>query len=184
MSNINEKCLEVFPNWLSTLPNDVGIILQALKSEGLNLEAKRILLGSINYLFKSLDLIPDEVDDLGYLDDAFVLRLSAEAALEQGLGDVPDTVKLELDSLAKGTGLLKEFFDTDIYRRFAQYVTRLRTGAARGRTVDELVESHPTYDSFVKEIENFISGFRVPNFERDENNLIKLAAFFDARLPK
>lgn len=184
MSDVTEKCLEIFPAWLSSIPEDVGVILAALKSEGISDAAKRSLLGSINYLFKSLDLIPDEVDDLGYLDDAFVLRISAKNALAEGLGDLPNDVKAKLESLSKGTDIIEEFLNENVKKRLYAYVEHLRTGAARGRMVEELMEKPVLFAELVDETESFISDFKVPAFSKDENNLIKLAAFFEARLPK
>ena len=184
MSDINEKCLEIFPAWLASLPEDVGTILSVLKAEGISDDAKRTLIGSLNYLFKSLDLIPDEVDDLGYLDDAFVLRLSAQNALAEGLGNVPDDAKAKLESLSKSAAIIEEFLTADVLKRLRTYVDHLRTGAARGRMVEELIDKPALFAELVDETESFIADFKVPNFNKDEKNLIKLAAFFDARLPK
>lgn len=184
MSEVTEKCLEIFPAWLSSIPEDVGTILAALKSEGLGDGAKRSLLGSINYLFKSLDLIPDEVDDLGYLDDAFVLRISAKNALADGLGNIPEDIKGKLESLSKGTAIIAEFLNADVQKRLNIYVSHLNTGAARGRMVEELMEKPVLFAELLDETESFIADYKAPSFKKDENNLIKLAAFFEARLPK
>ena len=37
--------------------------------------------GALTYLFKSPDLIPDGIEDLGFIDDAFVFRMAAAAAI-------------------------------------------------------------------------------------------------------
>ena len=49
-------------------------------------EAARSLVSGLNYIFKSLDLIPDGIDDLGFLDDAFVLRVACAFAVERPAG--------------------------------------------------------------------------------------------------
>jgi uncharacterized membrane protein YkvA (DUF1232 family) len=184
MSEFDEKCLNTFPNWLESLPDDVRAILLAAKSGDTGEETKRILLGCINYLFKSLDLIPDEVEDLGYLDDAFVLRLSAKSALEKGLGDVTVETKNRLQSLAQEVTVIQEFLSADVFKRLTAYTAHLRNGAARGRLVDELWEKPAMFADLVDETETFIATFKTPEFKKDEKNLIKLAAFFEARLPK
>ncbi len=182
--NLDEKCLATFPEWLASLPEDVRTILNAAKSEDASEETKRILLGGINYLFKSLDLIPDEVEDLGYLDDAFVLRLCAKSALEQGLGDTAFETKKRIEALSADVALMEEFLNQDVYKRLVAYTEHLRFGAARGRSVDELMEKPSLFEEFATETERFIQGFKTPEFQKDEKNLIKLAAFFEARLPK
>jgi uncharacterized membrane protein YkvA (DUF1232 family) len=184
MSELDEKCLNTFPNWLASIPSDVGAFLEAAKTDGIGEETKRTLLGGINYLFKSLDLIPDEVEDLGYLDDAFVLRLSAKSAIEQGLGNVSAQTKSKLEALAADVALIVEFLSADVYKRLVAYTAHLRNGAARGRMVDELMEKPALFAELVDETKTFIATFKAPEFKKDEKNLIKLAAFFEARLPK
>ena len=80
MGNTEKKCLDEFPVWLKTLGTDTQAMLDALKNKELGQDAKRSLAGGINYLFKSLDLIPDGIDDIGYLDDAFVMRVAVRNA--------------------------------------------------------------------------------------------------------
>src|SRR5512137_1598103 len=84
MSDQNDKFLDTFPTWLRSLGEDVAAVLAAAEIDGIDMDVKRLLVGGVNYLFKSLDLIPDGIDDIGYLDDAFVLRLSC--ALVIGIG--------------------------------------------------------------------------------------------------
>jgi hypothetical protein len=33
-------------------------------------------------------------------------------------------------------------------------------------------------------VRNFVRGFEAPSFSREEKNLVKLKAFFDAKLPR
>lgn len=181
MSDINTKCLDVFPKWLQSLGDDVRAIIAALQGGGLSDEGRRHLLGGVNYLFKSLDLIPDGIDDIGYLDDAFILRLAAKAALE---GDADDAARAKLEPLAADTEVLGEFLDPQLYTRLDTYARNLKTGAARGRMVDEIVEDPEVFKTFTEEAEAWASEFQGPAFSRDEKNLIKLTAFFEAKLPK
>jgi uncharacterized membrane protein YkvA (DUF1232 family) len=51
--------------------------------------ARRALASGLNYVFKSVDLIPDGIDDIGYLDDAFVLRVACAQVLAAGEGEAP-----------------------------------------------------------------------------------------------
>ena len=78
MNDLNAKYLELFHTWLETLGTDVKVVLDTLKQDGLASAAKPSLVGSLNYLFKSLDLIPDGVEDIGYLDDAIMVQLVVE----------------------------------------------------------------------------------------------------------
>jgi uncharacterized membrane protein YkvA (DUF1232 family) len=183
MNAVNEKFLEIFPVWLDSLGEDVGVVLAALKHDGPPPEARRPLIGGINYLFKALDLIPDGVDDIGYLDDAFVIRVSAESALAQDIGDINDELKNRLFQLAEGTEVITQFLGDALFARLQKYSNKLANGAARGRTVDEIMEQSSMFEKFSIEVEEFVASYSAPGFTADENTLIKLKAFLDAKLP-
>ena len=184
MTEVNDKCLEIFPSWLQSLGEDLSTLVSALKQENISDDAKRYFLGGINYLFKSLDLIPDGIDDIGYLDDAFVMRLSVKAALESDIGTLDEGLIAKLTTLSKGCVLLEDFLGQDIYNRLDRYTRNLRKGAARGRMVEELMENERLLGDLFKECDTFVQEFESPNFAKDEKNLIKLTAFFEAKLPK
>ena len=183
MTDINAKCLELFPNWLRTLDEDVQTLLDILKNPAAGTEARKAVAGGINYLFKSLDLIPDGIDDIGYLDDAFVVRLAAKNALDSDMGNVGEAIT-KLGRLANDAELIKEFLEGDLYARLEKFVRDLRKGAARGRTVDETVENNGVLGELAGEVGIFVKEYKSPGFSKDEKNLIKLRAFLEAKLPK
>ena len=75
------RYLDMFPSWLRTLGEDAGARGTVVQADG-NDEVKRYVTSGLNYIFKSLDLIPDGIDDLGFCDDAFVIRVAAQLACE------------------------------------------------------------------------------------------------------
>ncbi len=132
----NDKFLDLFPGWLRTLGEDALGISQGI--EGIESEDGRAFaISGLNYIFKSLDLIPDGIDDLGYLDDAFVLRVAADLAKREG-GASGELV----DRLSGDCEPLREFLKAD-YERLESYVRTLRRGAARGRTVEDVLTDAP-----------------------------------------
>lgn len=184
MSEINTKCLETFPQWLRTLDEDVTTVLGALGEQEIGDDARRFLAGGINYLFKSLDLIPDGIDDIGYLDDAFVIRLAAKAAMETEIGAIQPELMGKLGALGSDADLINELLGTDLFNRLEKYARDLRKGAARGRTVDEILEQPDIFKEFAAEARSFANEYASPGFSKDEKNLIKLKAFLEAKLPK
>ena len=184
MSELNEKCLDIFPVWLRSLGEDIEIVLHVVEVEGVDPAAKRQLVAGINYLFKSLDLIPDGIDDIGYLDDAFVLRVSTKLVLDEVKDKVDNDHRAALESLAKQTGLIEEFLGSELYGRLVTYVEGLKSGSARGRSVEEIVTNAEVGREFASEARTFSKGYESPSFSREEKNLIKLRAFFDAKLPR
>ncbi len=69
-SDVDARCLETFPNWLRSLGADAEAMVDALERDATPDGARRAIAGGLNYVFKSVDLIPDGIDDIGYLDDA------------------------------------------------------------------------------------------------------------------
>lgn len=177
MSENEGQYLDAFGAWLAGLGEDAEQLATVLADEESSATARQAVAGGLNYLFKSLDLIPDGIDDIGYLDDAFVLRVAAEQGVAAG-DAAPALVRL-----GKDAALVKSFLGEN-YARLDSYVLSLRTGAARGRTVQEILATEKTLEDFSADVKGFAANYRAPSFSRDPKSLIKLRAFFDAKLPR
>jgi hypothetical protein len=176
------RFLDVFPDWLRTLGEDAGALGDAVaKPKGGagagNEEVTRYIASGLNYIFKSLDLIPDGIDDLGFCDDAFVIRVAASLACEA------DSSAHEgvLGRLCDEAKQVEAFMEED-YPRLVTYVKGLRKGAARGRTVDDIMTDESVRTAFVHEVTAWAKEYQVPSFTRDVKTLIKLKAFLNAKL--
>src|SRR5690349_6876571 len=183
MSDNEVKYLDAFGGWLRTLGEDAELLGSVLSAEEVSAAAREAIAGGLNYLFKSLDLIPDGIDDIGYLDDAFVLRVAADLASQSDTGKVDGDKLKNLSRLANDCDMLRQFLDKD-YGRLETYVKGLRRGAARGRAVSDIVGDQSTRGEFLSDVRGFAKSYEAPSFSREEKNLIKLRAFFDAKLPK
>jgi uncharacterized membrane protein YkvA (DUF1232 family) len=181
MSDENLSYFEAFPAWLRTLADDAVALCGLLTAESTPEGARRHITGGLNYLFKSLDLVPDGIDDIGYLDDAFVLRISARNALGQEGARAAD-LKGTLERLAGEVPLIQEFLG-DSFPRLFSYVGDLAKGAARGRSVADILGQIEVRREFVADVHAFAKGYHSPSFTRDEKTLVKLKSFLDARLP-
>ena len=170
------RYLDVFPAWLRTLGEDAGALGGVIAAEG-NDEVKRYVTSGLNYIFKSLDLIPDGIDDLGFCDDAFVIRVAAALALEAE----PSANDGIVARLAEDAKAVEDFLGDD-YPRLVAYVKGLRKGAARGRTVEDIMTDASARTSFVHEVAAWAKEYQVPSFTRDVKTLIKLKAFLSAKL--
>jgi hypothetical protein len=172
------RWLDVFPAWLRALGEDaaaLGAMVGA--ASGGDDEVQRYVAAGLNYIFKSLDLIPDGIDDLGFCDDAFVIRVAAALAIEAD----PAAKDGALARLADDARQVEEFLGED-YARLVAYVKGLRKGAARGRTVDDIMTDESARTAFVHEVSAWAKEYQVPSFTRDVKTLIKLKAFLSAKL--
>ena len=177
---IDPRYLEVFPSWLRSLGEDAAALGEVVaKQSAANAQegARRHLVAGLNYIFKSLDLIPDGIDDLGFMDDAFVVRVAAALAIAED----PAAKEGAVERLAEDARAVRDFLGAD-YARLESYVKGLRKGAARGRTVDDIMTDPGTRATFLQEVGAWAKGYQVPSFTRDTKTLIKLKAFLSAKL--
>jgi len=179
-TELETRCLNLFPDWLRTLGADAADMSKILSSVSASHSVKKYAAGALNYLFKSLDLIPDGVEDLGFLDDAFVLRVASSLIVTESQ-DMRNEAPV-LTRLAADKALIAELLGKD-YARLERYVSELTRGAARGRTVDEIVDDDAVRSGFVNEVVSFSQMYNAPSFTRDEKNIIKLQSFLSAKLP-
>jgi hypothetical protein len=183
MSDTDTNHLDLFAAWLHGLGDDAEQLGAVVAAESASESARQFVVGGLNYLFKTLDLIPDGIDDIGYLDDAFVLRVSSELAIQEDVGDLdPDGIRV-LNRLANDVDAIRDFLDKD-FARLLDYVKGLRKAAARGRSVADIVRDDTIREAFLSDVRSFNRGYTPPRFTREEKTLVKLRAFFDAKLPK
>ena len=183
MTEAQGKYLDTFPEWLRSLGDDAESLSSLLEESGFSQSGRESVAGGLNYLFKSLDLIPDGIDDIGFLDDAFVLRVAADLAAREDGGEIDgDKLKI-LGELANDCETIREFLEGD-YDRLETYVKGLKRGAARGRAVTDILDDKEVLDELLSDVRGFAKSYQAPSFAREEKNLIKLRAFFDAKLPK
>lgn len=170
------RYLEPFAAYLRTLGQDV-LELAAVVERGGHSPAQRHLVGGLNYVFKSLDLIPDGIDDLGYLDDAFVLRVAA--ALAQFDGALQDA---GVERLAREAADVRDFLGAE-HERLERYVRGLARVTARGRAADAILGDEEVRRAFVVELRAWARDYEAPTFTSDVKTLVKLRAFLGAKLP-
>jgi len=181
MTEIEDQCLEAFPKWLAALNDDAVAMSSLLMAESIPDKARRHVAGALNYLFKSLDLIPDGVEDLGYLDDAFVLRVASRLALRDAPEAREADIRGVLVRLAHDAALIEQLLEGE-YAKFEKYVRSLERGAGRGRSVDEIVTDQAVRSEVVHAAQQWARGYSAPSFAGGPNSLIKLRAFLSARL--
>ena len=181
MATLESRCLDAFPTWLRSLADDARALATVLESEADGV-AERRSAAALNYLFKSLDLIPDGLEDLGFIDDAFVLRAAAQAVKLESEAALAADASGTLARLAEEAELVSEFLGSE-YGRLTKYAAGLEAASVRGRTVSAILSDPALRADFVSEVREWAEGYAVPSFTRDERNLVKLRAFLLAKLP-
>jgi uncharacterized membrane protein YkvA (DUF1232 family) len=178
MTSLDSRCLEAFPLWLKSLRPDALKLAAIVEKRELPELLRRGPATALNYLFKSLDLIPDGLEDLGFVDDAFVFRVAARSvpAADAAL-DASGTVA----RLAAEAALVEEFLG-DVYPRLSAYVNGIGDASVRGRSVGAIVSDETHATELVRDVRQWAEGYQAPAFHRDDKNLVKLRSFLAAKL--
>lgn len=174
MTESDARFLDAFSGYLKSLAVDAECLAKALEDESLGVPARLPLASALNYLFKSLDLIDDGIEGLGFLDDALVLRLAASHARGEFGADVA--------RLASEADLVREFAG-DLGPRLEAYVDGLRDLSVRGRTPLSIASEAAVREEFLSDVRSWAARYERPNFTHDSKNLVKLRAFLGAKLP-
>jgi uncharacterized membrane protein YkvA (DUF1232 family) len=174
---LDPRYLEVFPQWLRSLGEDAAAVGEVVAAAAQDDDGARWLVAGLSYIFKSLDLIPDGIDDLGYLDDAFVLRVACAAAVATR----SDLRQGAIERLAEDSRAVRDFMESD-FERLEAYVSGLLKGASRGRTVQDVVSDGAVRAAFVRDVRAWAAAYQPPTFARDLKTLVKLKSFLGARL--
>jgi uncharacterized membrane protein YkvA (DUF1232 family) len=178
MTPVEARCLEAFPAWLKSLGADALELAALVENDAAPANARKRAASALNYLFKSLDLIPDGLEDIGFVDDAFVFRVAASSVSSE---DAAAEASKVLVRLGGDAALVQEFLG-DVYPRLVAYVETLGNAKVRGRNVDDLLADAAVLADFVREVRQWAAGYQPPAFHRDDKNLVKLRSFLAAKL--
>jgi uncharacterized membrane protein YkvA (DUF1232 family) len=169
--------LDAFQSWLRTLGEDAARLLPLLDTERAP-AVRSAAAKALVYLMKSVDLIPDGLQDLGYLDDAFVLRV----ALEQCEPAEREGWSEELSQLAGDAEIVREFLAAN-YARLTAHVTALHSVSARGRSLEQVLTETAEAEALAETVQAFAREYAAPSLPRDAQTLVKLRSFFATKLP-
>lgn len=176
MDDVDQRAIETFGKWLRSLGDDTKAVASVVGDESVAKEIRSPLAGSLNYFLKSLDLIDDGIEGLGYMDDAFVLRIAASNA--KAVGQLPES----LNSLAEDADLLREVLG-DLAERLDRFVKSLESGVVRGRSVEDILNEASIREELAADLSGWASRYTPPAFAMDEQALVKLRSFLAAKLP-
>jgi uncharacterized membrane protein YkvA (DUF1232 family) len=176
METSAQRRLDVFSQWLKALPSDVKALASILAQR--EPESVRVaVVSALVYLTRNLDLIPDGIEGIGYLDDAFVLRTASAIAVEAvGVG-APTAVR----RLARDNDLVQDFLGPD-YARFRTYVANLRDYVSKGRTSVQIAASDELSNAIVVEANEWCAEYRESPLKKDPAELERLQMFMRSKL--
>ncbi len=194
MSELDSQCLAAFPEWLQRLPADTRAFLHVLQHDEQPEAVRAGAAGALNHLVKSLDLVPPGIEDLGFIETAFVLRAAAArmlrdsavvaAVADSGEGTAPKPeLDAELAALADDAGLLESFLGAD-WPRFTRYMASLDELVVRGSSAGTLLSDAERREELCAKLADWAASYRAPRFAADPKSLVKIRAFLNVKLPE
>jgi len=172
----NEELIELFGEWINSLPDDTRAIQAAVDAEGTPREAKLMLVGGLSYLLRKIDIVPDYLTGVGVVDDVFVLRI---AAAEASLGADAPAVQALGDSLDP----VKEYLG-DLFGGLVDFVKGLPDDPVRGRTADKILDDEATAKQFAREVGDELDSFAPKPITDGDRALREIKSFIKAKLDK
>lgn len=172
-----------FQQYLERLPEDLEFFVKIASIDDLPSEERAKAAGAVNYFFKSVDLIPDGIDEIGYLDDVITLRVMADWIDIDEIGKHSGELASRLKQLREDAQRIKEALGQELYTRLSGYVAALRSSSARGRSAFDIVTDSAKLQQLKMEVGNFCRDYVPPRIDTSEKTLIKLKSFLDTKLP-
>lgn len=175
--------LDAFPLWVDGLGEDVRALTALLANDGCAMGCKAMVIGALNYLFMAIGLVPDGIEDIGYLDDAFVLRVAARLATTECTCAHQESSPSALVRLSHECEIVKEFLGAD-FERLEAYVAAFRFGVTRDRSVRAILLDDDVRRSFLYELRSFAETYESSRFAYTEESLHRIRALLDVTLPR
>ncbi len=180
---MSNELIDVFNDWINTLPQDTRTMRAALEADGTPREAKRYLVGGLSYLLRKIDIVPDYLTGVGVVDDAAVLRIACQLAHESGLGDLSGEVKSEVETLAGSTGPLETYLG-DLHEKLVAFVKELPDETVRGRTADKVLDAPEAHKQFLRELKDELDAYSPQAITDPDRAAREIKSFFKAKLDK
>jgi uncharacterized membrane protein YkvA (DUF1232 family) len=181
MADAERPYLATFSPWLAALGEDARELARCLDKVQVPAQVRILVAGGLSYLLKSLDLVPDGAQDIGLLDDAFVLRITASLATATPGAWADAEFGTLIKRLAADADAVRTFLGP-VYPRLLEYTRALSKGMWRGRPIADLVVNAEARTIFGTDITNWASTYEAPPALEDPMALLKLRSFLETRL--
>ncbi len=177
----DSELLQTFSGWLRGMGDDVLGLARVLEAEQAPGSARQVCAESLGYLLRSLELIPEGLEDLGYLDAAFAVRVLCQGALQRDsdLGAAEGGERLA--RLAAEADVVAEFLG-DGFEPLREIVFSPRATSLHGLGADELLADSELRLAALSEVRSWVENYGAPKLGDGQEELVKIRSFFRTRL--
>jgi len=179
-----------FTAWLGGLGSEARELASLLAQDGAPEPVRRFAAETLNQLLSAVDLVPEGVEALAYLEGLFTFRVLARelpASAWRPEGREPSDLPAPdpsgaLSRLAGEAELVEAFLGAEDYARLSALVLAQRDRRSRGRSPGELVELAEARSAAVQEVQSWAERYRPPSFGSGSHDLVRLLSFLRTRV--
>lgn len=149
--------------WLKSLPTDLKILIEMIGDDDLDLKARSSAVGIIIYILSPIDLIPEKIPILGYIDDVIILRIALAVILEIDANRAeyyrekyPET----FDVLDEQIVLLKQTLGA-LYSWLKALVEKLPKRRFHGKSAEDVASSEQSREEMFDEVMEYAANVNV-----------------------
>lgn len=172
-------CLQTFSRWLEGMPAEVTALCDVLESAGsarVPEECRRASAESLAHLMRSIELIPDGIEALGYLENLFAFRAIMRDA-SRGLDAADETSR----RLAAEAEVVAGFLGED-FGRLREAAQKAREHVRAGLRASDLLDDAERRSAALAQLRAWARAYRTPELGRTEAEALKLRSFLRVRL--
>ena len=178
----NKNYSDYFQKWIDNYAEDIRVLKSVLKEDDAPEDLKRLIVGTLNYGLKQLDLIPDFYAPVGLIDDAMIIRIFANLGIDYIIALENDALKKKLLVLAEDDAVILEFVGEEIYNALTKYVKGLPDKKVRQRDAKIVLGNTDILDEFIEDIEVELKGYVGSKIEDHETVEKDLLSFLKLKL--
>jgi uncharacterized membrane protein YkvA (DUF1232 family) len=173
-----------FQEWIDSYERDVALFKEILSAETAPPQLRRLMAGGLMYMIRQFDLIPDQYQPVGTIDDTIVLRVIADLSAEW-TSELEDPRHMKaLFKLANQNETTKSFLGDEDYRTLENYVRTQPEKATHGITGDAAISSAQTRKELLFQVDEELKHFQAPAIEDAPRVERELKSYLRTKLTK
>jgi hypothetical protein len=180
---MDPKFLPMYAGWLRALGEDVLSLANRLESEDTPGPFRQASAEALQYLLRSAALIPEGIEELGYLEVAFAFRVLARRVAS----DHPDLIAAASESrlarLGEEADAVAEFLSEDM-PLFTEACFAPGATSYQGSAAPALLDDAERRATVLGEARGWAESYSPPEPSDGPEELIKISSFFRTRLRK
>jgi hypothetical protein len=173
---------KAFVAWLAGLGGEARELSALLQREDTPASLRRFSAETLNQLLYAVDLMPEGIEGLGYLEALFGFRLLARELSEAE----PDSVSADphgtVRRLSTEARLVRAFLGEEDEARLLTLTRAQNEKRARGRSVTELLEVPEARSAAIEELQSWAEQYRPSPFGTGSHDLVRLLSFLRTRV--